>query len=168
VVLRTSMVPLGWVIGCPILGYLADHLGRRKPVLIAGAIVMLIATLAILYLPPDTLPPYLAGFMLGFGSGAAMIPYTMIKEVNPDRVKGSATGAINFLVFTLSALMAPAYGWLLSSLSHGSTMTLAAFQQAGIVGVVGIVIAIILSCFIRETGHAASHPLKQAPINMEY
>ena len=25
-----------------------------------------------------------------------MIPYTIIKEVNPDEVKGSATGAINF------------------------------------------------------------------------
>src|SRR5208283_571301 len=26
---RASMVPLGWVIGCPILGYIADHFGRR-------------------------------------------------------------------------------------------------------------------------------------------
>ena len=80
-----------------------------------------------------------------------MIPYTMIKELNPDRVKGSATGAINFLVFTLSALTAPLYGWLLSDISHG-IMTLAVFQQAGAAGVGGIVIAIILSCFIRETG----------------
>ncbi|MET3108955.1 MFS family permease [Oxalobacteraceae bacterium GrIS 2.11] len=164
-VLRTSMVPLGWVVGCPMLGYLADHLGRRKPVLIGGAVVMLAATMAILYLPPNSLPPYLAGLLLGLGSGAAMIPYTMIKEVNPDRVKGSATGAINFLVFTLSALMAPAYGWLLSNLSHGATLTLPAFQQAGVVGVAGIVIAIILSCFIKETGHAVQ---QTTHINMEY
>jgi len=163
-VIRTSMVPLGWVIGCPILGYLADRIGRRKPVLIAGAIVMLVSTVAILYLPPNTLPPYLAGLVLGLGSGAAMIPYTMIKELNPDRVKGSATGAINFLVFTLSALMAPLYGWLLSSLSHGAGLTLLAFQQAGVVGVAGIVIAIILSCFIRETGVAAKRVPNSVPI----
>jgi hypothetical protein len=36
------------------------------------------------------------GFLLGFGSGAAMIPYSIIKEVNPDHAKGSATGAMNF------------------------------------------------------------------------
>jgi hypothetical protein len=33
------------------------------------------------------------GFLLGFGSGAAMIPYSIIKEVNPDRAKGSATAS---------------------------------------------------------------------------
>jgi CRP/FNR family cyclic AMP-dependent transcriptional regulator len=40
----------------------------------------------------------------------AMIPYSIIKEVNPDEVKGSATGAINFLVFVMSAFAAPAFG----------------------------------------------------------
>jgi MFS family permease len=155
---RASMVPLGWVIGCPLLGFLADRIGRRKPVLIAGALVMLAAALGILYLPPNTIPPYLAGFVLGFGSGAAMIPYSIIKEVNPDRVKGSATGAINFLVFTFSALMAPAYGWLLTRLSGGAELTLAVFQKAGVVGIVSIVLAIILSLFLKETGRAAHTP----------
>ena len=28
---RASMIPLGWVIGSPVLGYIADHFGRRKP-----------------------------------------------------------------------------------------------------------------------------------------
>ena len=50
--------------------------------------------------------------------------------------------------------MAAAYGWLLTSVSHDSVLTLAAFQKAGVVGVVGIVIAIILSCFLKETGGA--------------
>lgn len=139
------------------LGYLADRLGRRRPVLIAGAVVMLASALSILYMPPSVLPPYLAGFILGFGSGAAMIPYSMIKEVNPDRVKGSATGAINFLVFTLSALAAPAYGWLLTGISHGATLTLSDFQKAGVVGVIGIGIAIVLSCFIKETGNSVKN-----------
>jgi MFS family permease len=151
---RASMVPLGWVIGCPVLGYIADRIGRRKPMLIAGALVMLAAALSILYLPQNTLPPYLAGFILGFGSGAAMIPYTIIKEVNPDHVKGSATGAINFLVFTFSAVMAPLYGWLLTRISGGAELSLPVFQKAGTVGIAAIVLAIVLSLFLKETGSA--------------
>jgi MFS family permease len=151
---RAAMVPLGWVIGCPLLGYIADHYGRRKPVLIGGASFMLLIALVILYLPHDIIPSYLAGLLLGIGSGAAMIPYTIIKEVNADEVKGSATGAINFLVFTLSALMAPVYGWVLVHVSHGGPLDLVVFQKAGIIGVGGIALAILLSCFIRETGTA--------------
>ncbi len=157
---RATMVPLGWVIGCPLLGYIADKIGRRKPVLIGGEIVMLLAAATIIYLP-HLAPPYMLGLVLGIGSGAAMIPYSIIKEVNPDTVKGSATGAINFLVFTFSALLAPAYGWLLNHLSSGGTRTLGMFQQASIVGMIGIIIAIVLSCFIRETGAAVQKEANQ-------
>ena len=48
-------------------------------------------------------------FIFGIGSGAAMIPYSIIKEVNPDNVKGSATGGINFLVFALTAFLGPIF-----------------------------------------------------------
>jgi MFS family permease len=115
---------------------------------------MLVASCLVVYLP-DLMPHYILGLVLGIGSGAAMIPYTIIKEVNPDRVKGSATGAINFLVFTLSALVAPAYGWLLSSLSEGGKISLLVFQHASLVGISGIVLAIVMSFFLKETGSAA-------------
>ena len=148
---RASMVPLGWVIGCPLLGYIADHIGLRKPVLIGGAIMMLLSAVAIVYLPYAT-PAYIGGFLLGVGSGAAMIPYSMIKEANPDKVKGSATGVINFLVFLFSALLAPAYGALLSHVSGGAKLTLSDFQEAGVLGVGLIILAIILAFFLTETG----------------
>jgi hypothetical protein len=119
---------------------------------------MLVTALAILYLPPNSVPPYLLGFMLGFGSGAAMIPYSSIKEVNPDEVKGSATGAINFLVFVMSALVAPGYGWLLMKLSAGGPMTLEVFEKGGTTGIAAIVVAIILAFFIKETGAAVRAP----------
>jgi len=154
---RAAMVPLGWVVGAPLLGYVADYIGRRKPVLIGGAVLMLITASAIFFLPPNTLPPYVLGFALGFGSGAAMIPYSSIKEVNPDEVKGSATGAINFLVFVLSGVVAPAYGWLLMKLSDGGPMTLEVFAKGGTTGIAAIVLAIVLAFFIRETGAAVRH-----------
>jgi MFS family permease len=36
-----ATVPLGWMIGCPLLGFLSDKLGRRKPVILGGSAVML-------------------------------------------------------------------------------------------------------------------------------
>jgi|SoiMethySBSTD1v2_1073268.scaffolds.fasta_scaffold140791_2 MFS family permease len=151
---RAATVALGWVFGCPILGYIADRIGRRKPVVFAGSALMLVATLAIYYLPPETFSPYLLAFLLGFGSGAAMIPYSTIKEVNPDHAKGSATGAMNFMVFVLSALLAPAYGWWLQKLANGGPLTVEVFSKAGRVYVAAIVLAVILVVFLRETGSA--------------
>src|SRR5579859_6424579 len=84
-VLRASTVPMGWVIGCPLLGYIADYVGRRKPVVLGGVALMLATGSAILYLSDGIFPHYVLGLLFGIGSGAAMIPYSIIKEVNPDR-----------------------------------------------------------------------------------
>jgi MFS family permease len=151
---RAAAVAIGWVFGSPILGYVADRIGRRKPVVLGGAALMLAATLAIFYLPPQTFPPYLLGFLLGFGSGAAMIPYSIIKEVNPDHAKGSATGAMNFLVFVMTALAAPVIGWWMQMLAGGAALTLDVFVTAGSVYVAAIVVAAILTLFLKETGSA--------------
>jgi MFS family permease len=85
-----------------------------------------------------------------------MIPYAMIKEANPDKVKGSATGAMNFLVFSLSALLAPLFGYVLMKISGGATLTLANFREADIIWGAAIVLSLILTFFLRETGSARS------------
>jgi len=147
-------VAFGWVIGAPLLGYLADRIGRRKPVLLGGMVLMMLSLIGIVYMP-GVLPPYVGGLAFGIGSGAAMIPYTMIKEVNPDNVKGCATGAMNFLVFSFSAFLAPAFGYTLFRLSGGQPLTLAIFQEADLIWVCAIVLSFVLTLFLRETGVAA-------------
>jgi hypothetical protein len=42
-----------------------------------------------------------------------MLPYTVIKEANPPNVSGTATGVVNFLNFTFSALLGPVFAELL-------------------------------------------------------
>jgi MFS family permease len=154
---RASTVALGWVIGAPLLGYIADRIGRRKPVLFGGMVLMMLSLICVVY-TPGVLSPFVGGLAFGIGSGAAMIPYTMIKEVNPDNVKGSATGAMNFLVFSFSAFLAPAFGLTLFRLSGGQPLTLEVFQAADLIWVGAIVLSFILALFLRETG-AAARPL---------
>ncbi len=164
-VARASMVPLGWVIGAPLLGYAADVIGRRKPVLLAGIVLMLISGIAIAYYG-TMIPPYVGGLAFGIGSGAAMIPYTMIKEANPDKVKGSATGAMNFLVFSLSAFLAPVFGLVLSKLSGGGALTVQVFQQADTIWVGAVVLSFVLTLFLRETGVGRSPAPSVAPLKV--
>jgi MFS family permease len=155
-VIRSATVPLGWIIGCPLLGYASDKLGRRKPVILAGAFVLLACLGFILYGPKDVLPPYLLGLVAGTASGAAMLPYTVIKEANPPAVSGTATGVVNFLNFTFSALLGPVFGRILMAVAGGSeTMTLEHYQTAFEPLLWGVGLAILLTLVLKETGSAA-------------
>src|SRR5688572_17081789 len=106
-VMRSATVPLGWIIGCPLLGLISDRIGRRKPVIVGGGAVLFACLIWILSGPADVLPPYLVGLMAGLASGAAMLPYPVIQEANPPEMSGTATGVVNFLNFTFSALLGP-------------------------------------------------------------
>jgi len=164
-VMRSSMVPLGWIIGCPLLGFISDRIGRRKPVIAAGAAVLLACLAWILYGRVDLFPPYALGLLAGLASGAAMLPYTVIKEANPPGMSGTATGVVNFLNFTFSALLGPVFGWLLVTVSGGATqMTLDHYQMAFQPLLYGVALAIVLTLLLKETGPAARTVSAPIPI----
>jgi MFS family permease len=155
-VMRSATVPFGWIIGCPLLGLISDRLGRRKPVLIVAAVLLFNCMAWILFGPSNVFPPYLLGLFAGIVSGAAMLPYTIIKEANPPQFGGTATGVVNFINFTFSALLGPVFGWKLQQVSGGaSQLELPHFQRAFQPMLVGVLIAIILSIVLKETGAAA-------------
>jgi len=164
-VMRSSMVPLGWIIGCPLLGFISDRIGRRKPVIAAGATVLLACLAWILFGRVDLFPPYVLGLLAGIASGAAMLPYTVIKEANPPSMSGTATGVVNFLNFTFSALLGPVFGWLLVTVSGGATqMTLDHYQMAFQPLLYGVALAIVLTFLLKETGPAARTASAPIPI----
>jgi MFS family permease len=150
-----ATVPLGWMVGCPLLGFISDRLGRRKPVIFGGALVLLALVAWILFGVPEIFRGAPVGIIMGIASGAAMLPYSVIKEANPPELGGTATGVINFLNFTFSALLSPVFGWMLVEVSEGSDKMGLAHYQAGFQPLLyGILLALVLTCFLKETGPA--------------
>ena len=154
-VLRSASVPFGWIIGCPLLGWLTDKIGRRKPVIIGAALVLLGLLALILFMPAGTFPTYSLGLLAGIASGAAMIPYTVIKEANRPEHAGTATGVVNFINFGVTALLGPIFASKLVAASQGGEREIGHYQSTFTPLLYGVALAILLTLILRETGPKA-------------
>lgn len=124
---------------------------------------MLAAGLAAIYVPVGTFPRYSVALVLGIGSGAAMIPFSMMKEANPSEVKGTAAGVMNFLVFLTTGVMSPFISRLMVPTAANRPLTLAQFQTAFLPLVGGVILAIVLSLFLKETGTRTLKVVRTTP-----
>ena len=79
-----SMVFMGWLIFAPVAGWVSDRLGRRKPVLIVGGTISLIALIVILTIQTNS--ALLMGalfFVQGAGGCAMIICFSVMRDYNP-------------------------------------------------------------------------------------
>jgi len=158
-VLRSAAVPFGWIIGCPLLGWATDRIGRRKPVIIGASLVLLGTLALILFAPPGIFPPFSLALVAGIASGAAMIPYTIIKEANRPEHSGTATGVINFLNFSMTALCGPIFARSLMAASGGGARGVEHYQSTFTPLLYGVALAVVLTLLLRETGPKARDKL---------
>ena len=85
-----------------------------------------------------------------------MIPYTVIKEANRPEHSGTATGVINFINFSLTALLGPIFAARLMRISDGAaSASLADYQATFTPLLYGVALAIVLTLLLRETGPKA-------------
>ncbi len=155
-VIRSASVSVGWIVGCPLLGALSDLLGRRKPVIIGGAAVLLTCLAWVLYGQPGEVPTYAVGFVMGLASGCAILPFTVVKESYPRELGGTATGVVNFVIFTLTALLGPVFAWVMQIVSGGGDMEPHHYQTTFQPVLYGVGLAIVLTFLAKETGPASA------------
>lgn len=153
-----SLMLIGWAVGAPAIGWLSDHLKRRKPPLVIAATAALVSIVCLLYVPSL---PLVAIEVLLFVNGAAcggiVLCFAAVREVNKSDAAGTATAFVNTAVISSGAMFQPAVGWLLDKNWDGAMeagariYTVGTYQTAFITLPLCAAIAVVLSFWVRET-----------------
>lgn len=117
----TTLTLAGLAVGNLACGWLSDHLGHRKPVLIITAVLYSLAWLMMLYAPWS---PGLGGLvlfaLLGLSGAGFVTTYASAKEVCAPALSGMAISVVNTGLFLGAALMQPLFGWVLDQTWDGT------------------------------------------------
>lgn len=143
---------LGYAIGCPLLGVISDITSKRKAMMILSSVLCLLSAIVIFYMPINIILLSLAFFMLGIGASGQSIGFAIMAEQCNHNYLAAGLGLNNAIIMLMASINAPIIGWLLSISSGGNTPSMANYQQAFLLILVLMVVAILLSTFfIRET-----------------
>lgn len=117
----------GVIIASPILGWCSDRIGRRKPLMITGAIFLIVLMLILMYAPiVSARIIYLLFFLVGFVSTAQTIGYPAVAESNYFHAMSTSTAIAGTLVFCGGAFFLSFFGGLLEM--HWSGKIVAGIQ----------------------------------------
>ncbi len=154
----TSMLFLGWAVGAPACGWLSDHVGRRKPLVIASAIGNLILFTIIVHGGVESRTILSALFFLCGISGSSMtVIFSAMRELNVPAVSGAALGLVNMCVVGAGAVTQPLAGWILDRQWDGAMMAgariydAAAYDAAFLVFYGANALALLGALVLRET-----------------
>lgn len=122
---HTSLMLAGFAVGAISVGALSDRVGRRKPVLIAAALVHLLCWLPLVFaLPMPRLASYLLFLLMGLSAASFTLSWACVKEVNPHALSGMATSVVNTGVFLGTGILQPLVGWTIdrAGLTQGAAV----------------------------------------------
>lgn len=147
----SGLIFAGMGIGTPVLGLVSNLLKSRKMMihitLTLGAMMLLLS----IYLPHFSLNSYffidIISFLLGFMLSGSMLFYTIVSESNSNQTRGMALSITNTGVFLFNTFMM----FIPYALTTDSSPFFFTFLW---ILPFTVMIAILLSYFIKETYHA--------------
>ncbi len=144
---------LGWAIGSPILGFVTDKMGRRKPMMYLAAIMCLLTISAVIYLPDLSLfTLYFLMFFFGIFNAGVSICYAVAGDLHPKSIAGTSIGFTNMMTVLIGALLQPFVGWMLDLTSNDTLghYTPHDFHIAMLVIPTLLLVAVVTLFFLRE------------------
>lgn len=156
--LYPSLMLAAFALGCVAFGALSDHLGRRKPVLVAACSLCALSWLALWLLPWS---PGWSGWSLfaalGFFGGGFIVTFGAAKEIVPPAIAGMGIAVVNTGAFLGAAIVQPAFGALMDLTWDGTVVDGVRKYSAGdyangLALCLGFAImAAVASLYLRET-----------------
>ena len=156
--LLTSTMFVGWMVGSPIAGWLSDKIQRRKPVLLAGAMLSLMS-FALIILVPELSRVSLSVLygLCGLGGSCMVVCFGLVREWNSPQGNATAIGFANMCVVGSGALLQPLVGRMLDNRWQGVVnegvreYPADAFQSAFIVLLVVLLVANLVIGLVKES-----------------
>jgi len=153
-----STMMVGWAIGAPLSGWVSDRIGRRKPLMIGGALIALVTVSAVIYLPGLSI--WMMRVLLlvnGIAAGGMVVGFAVSREINLPHASGAALGIVNMLVMASGALFQPLIGLLLDANWDGRLLDGARIYGAGAYEVAFLTLplcgigAFVVASLVKET-----------------
>lgn len=149
-----SLIFMGSIIGCPLVGWLSDSLGRRKPLMIFGALATLLVLMPLMSgiaLSERSLS--ILFFILGVVTSTQVIAYPLIAESNRAESTGVATGVASVIIMGGGGVGQILFGFLMHKHAGAASLhyTAADFQFALWIFPIATFTALIAILLTRET-----------------
>lgn len=153
-----SLIFLGWAVGGPFWGWFSDFVKRRCLPMLISSIIALVLISILLYVPHlSAVQMYLLLFSFGLFSSVQILVFSVCHESTSIKITATAVALTNTFVMIGGNLFQPIIGKLLDMHWTGGMVdgirvySPEAYQFAFSVMPIGILIAIVLLFFLRET-----------------
>jgi len=153
-----SCIFIGFAVGAPFLGWLSDHMGRRKPILYMGTLLAIFCLSVVIYsqhLSLASLVVFL--FLFGFGSSGFFTSFAMIRELFPIVLAATVLGIMNTFDSVCEALYEPLVGafldwtWEGASLNGVHHFSLHGYHLSLVLLPLSLLLALVTLFLIKET-----------------
>ena len=154
-----SMTFFGWMIGCPLSGFISDHFRNRLIPMFVGAVACLLFLAIFLYAPNLSLNTLRVLFvLLGMSGSVQALVFAIGRESSRPVIGATVIALMNMLVMMGGVVFQPVVGMLLdlhwagAMLENGTrAYTADSFVFALSVLPIGVILSLITLFFMKET-----------------